>query len=268
MGAGKGDRVIDTPVDIRVRDRVAFLTLSRPEARNAIDEAMLEALPPALRRVRDDPDVKALVITGAGDAFCIGLDIDLLERAFDDPEYFRDVLERFKRILGDIEALPVPVVAAANGLTRAGGFELMLSCDLAVVAAEARIADHHLAFGIVPGGGSTQRLPRKIGEQRAREIIFTGRWLTGDEAAHYGLALHAAPLTRLGDAVEDVVAPLRHRSRTALAATKAAMNEGASLPLVQALGVETDVFMRYLTNDPHAAEGFRAYREGRDPQWP
>lgn len=255
-------------MEFEVRDRVAYLTLSRPEARNAIDEAMLEALPPALRRVREDAGVKATVITGAGDAFCIGLDIDLLQRAFDDPVYFRDVLERLKRILLDIASLPVPVVAAVNGLTRAGGFELMLACDLVVVAAEARIADHHLSFGIVPGGGATQRLPRKIGDQRARELIFTARWLTGDEAAQYGLALHAAPLTRLSDAVEDVVAPLRSRSRTALAATKAAMNEGAALPLMQALDLETDVFMRYLTSDPHAAEGFNAYREGRDPAWP
>lgn len=229
---------------------------------------MLQSLPPVLRRVREDPDVKALVVSGAGEAFCIGLDIGLLERAFDDPGYFRDVLDRFKRILLDLESLPVPVVAAVNGLTRAGGFELMLACDLVIAAAEARVADHHLAFGIVPGGGATQRAPRKIGDQRARELIFTARWLTGDEAADYGLAVRAAPLSRLGDAVEDLVAAFRNRSRAALAATKAAMNEGAGLPLAQALDTEIEIFMRYITSDPNAAEGFRAYKEGRDPSWP
>ena len=229
---------------------------------------MLAALPGALRRVREDPDVKALAVSGAGDAFCIGLDIGLLGRAFDEPAYFKDVLERLKRILVDLESLPVPVVAAVNGLTRAGGFELVLACDLAIIAAEARIADHHLAFGIMPGGGATQRAPRKIGDQRARELLFTARWLTGDEAAEYGLAVRAVPLSRLGDAVEDLVATFRLRSRTALAATKAAMNEGASLPLPRALDLETEVFMRYLTSDPQAAEGFRAYEAGRDPVWP
>lgn len=229
---------------------------------------MLAALPDPLRRVREDPDVKALVISGAGDAFCIGLDIDLLGRAFDDPAYFKDVLERLKRILIDIESLPVPVVAAVNGLTRAGGFELLLACDMAIAASEARIADHHLAFGIMPGGGATQRAPRKIGDQAARELIFTARWLTGDQAAECGLVLRAVPAARLAGEVEDLVSVFRGRSRAALAATKAAMNEGRALPLTQALDVETDVFMRYLTTDPDAAEGFRAYESGRDPVWP
>lgn len=229
---------------------------------------MLAAFPGVLQRVRIDPEVKALVISGAGEALCIGLDIALLGRAFDEPAYFKDVLERLKRILIEIESLPVPVVAAVNGLTRAGGFELLLACDLAIAASGARIADHHLAFGIVPGGGSTQRAPRKMGDQAARELIFTARWLTGDQAAERGLVLRAVPLPRLGEAVEELVSAFRTRSRTALAATKAAMNEGASLPLTQALDVETDVFMRYLTSDPNAAEGFRAYEDGRDPVWP
>ena len=259
---------IDDPILLEIRDRIAFLTLNRPAARNAIDEGVLTALPAALRRVREDPDVKALVVSGAGEAFCIGLDIGLLGHAFNDAAYFQDVLERFKRILTDLESLPVPVVAAVNGLARAGGFEVMLACDLVIVADEARIADHHLAFGIVPGGGSTQRAPRKIGDQRARELLFTARWLTGPEAAACGLALRSVPAAQVAAEVEALVAVFRTRSRTALAATKAAMNEGAGLPLPRALDIETEVFMRYLTGDPNAAEGFRAYEAGRDPVWP
>ncbi|MGH2828873.1 MAG: enoyl-CoA hydratase/isomerase family protein [Actinomycetota bacterium] len=167
-----------------------------------------------------------------------------------------------------LEDLPVPVVAAVGGIARAGGFEMMLACDVTVVAAQARIGDNHLAFGIVPGGGSTQRLARLVGRQRAREIVFTGRWLDGAEARAIGLATHCVPRERLGDAVEDLVSVFRTRSRAALAATKAAMNAGDELPLREGLDAETEHFMRYLTGDPQAAEGFRAWIERRDPVWP
>lgn len=257
-----------SPVQFDVRDRIAYLTLNRPAALNAIDEDVLAALPRCLEQADLDEAVKALVVGGAGEAFCVGLDIDLLGRAFADPVYFRDVLERYRDILCAIEALSVPVVAAVGGLARAGGFELLLACDLVVVAEEARIGDNHLAFGIVPGGGATQRAPRALGRQRARELVFTARWMDGREAASSGLALRSAPRARLGDAVEDLVAPLRTRSRAALAATKAAMNDGERDALRQGLDAEIERFMAFLTTDPAAAEGYRAFVERRDPEWP
>jgi putative hydratase len=255
-------------VTYETRDRIGTLTLNRPQAMNAIDEEVLSLLAALVPRVAAEDDVKALVVTGAGDAFCVGLDLKLLERAFGDPAYFRDVLERLKKLLLEIESLPVPVVAAVNGTTRAGGFELMLACDLVLVADEARVGDTHLAYGIVPGGGATQRLPRRIGHQRARELIFTGRWLTGPEAVAVGLALRSVPRAQLPDAVSELVATFRDRSRPALAATKAAMVAGATLPLGEALDAEIDHFMRYLEQEPTSSEGFRAFVERRDPRWP
>ncbi|HEX9712008.1 MAG TPA: enoyl-CoA hydratase/isomerase family protein [Actinomycetota bacterium] len=255
-----------TPVRLEQRDRIARLTLDRPEAMNALDEEVLAALPEAIASVADS-DARALVITGAGDAFCVGLDIELLGKAFADPVYFRDVLERLKRILLDLEALPVPVIAAVNGLARAGGFELILASDLAIVASEARIGDTHLAFGIVPGGGAVARAPRRLGPQRARELLLTGRWISGDEAASYGLALRAVPRAALDDEVEQLCALLRPLSRSALAATKAAMNEAADKPLREALDIETDQFIRYLTTEPTAREGYQAFVEKREPRW-
>ena len=246
-------------VDFEASDRIATATLRRSAARNAIDEDMLADLRDVVERVRADDALNALVITGEGDAFCIGLDIDLLKRAFADPAYFKDVLDRYNRILLDLEALPVPVIAAVNGLARAGGFELILACDLVVVAEEARIADHHLAFGIMPGGGATQRAPRKLGDQRAKELIFTARWMDGAEAAAAGLALRTVPRAELPKAVEQLTAQLRDKSRECLAATKAAMQKGATLPLDQAVAVETDHFMRYLQTESTARAGFDAY---------
>lgn len=254
-------------VRLDTRDRVAYLTLDRPEAMNAIDEDVLAALPEVLAKVAADGSVKALVVTGAGDAFCVGLDIGLLGRAFEDIDYFEDVVRRLKRVLLDLEALPVPVIAACHGLARAGGFELLLACDIVLVAEEARVGDTHLAFGIVPGGGASQRLPRRIGHQRAREVIFTGRWMSGREAAEIGLALRAVPRSELDAAVEELVAKLRPLSRACLAATKAAMKAGMDLPLEQALDIELDHFVRYLRDVPSSREGHLAYVEKREPVW-
>ena len=255
-------------VEYEVRDRVGYATLNRPHALNAIDEGVLGDLAALLPQVADDQGVKALVFSGAGEVFSVGLDLGLLQKAFGDTTYFRDVLERFKTVLLGIEALPVPVVAAVNGLARAGGFELMLACDFVLIADEAKIGDTHLAFGILPGGGASQRLPRLIGRQRARELILTGRWIMGPEAVSLGLALRSVPRASLPDAVEELVARFRTLSRATLGATKAAMNEGEALPLAEALDLEIDRFIGFLDTEPTAREGFQASVERRDPVWP
>lgn len=251
-----------------ITDRIATLTLDRPNAFNGIDEQTLAELPGALATVRGDPAVKALVITGAGEAFCVGLDIELLGRAFGDTDYFMSVVRRLKDILVELEQLPVPTIAAVNGLARAGGFELMLACDMAVVADEAKIGDTHLSFGVVPGGGATVRAPQRLGKQRARELIFSGRWLTGSEAAALGLALRSVPRASLDEAIADLVGPLRGWSRACLAATKAALNGAEAAPSHDAaLDAELAAFERFLREVPDAAEGYRAYVEKRAPAW-
>jgi len=254
-------------VHFDVRDRVAYLTLNRPEVLNAIDENVITGLAEALESAALEPNVKAAVITGAGDAFSVGLDIDLLGRAFDDLKYFRDVLDRFKELLLAVQAMPVPVVAAVNGLARAGGFELILACDLAIVAEDARIGDTHLVFGILPGGGATVRAPRRLGDQRARELLLTGRWMTGGEAADAGLAMRAVAPTRLYDEVEALIAHFRPLSRAALTATKAALEATADLPLAEALDVELEHLIRLLETEPSAREGYQAFVEKRKPLW-
>ncbi len=259
---------MDQVVLHELRDRIGYLTLNRPDALNAIDETVLESFPKVLETAVSDQSIKALVISGAADVFCVGLDIDLLGRAFDDLNYFRNVLERFKNLLLQIEAAPLPVIAAVNGLARAGGFELILACDLVIAADEARIGDTHLAFGIVPGGGATQRAPRKLGHQVARELIFTGRWMKGKEAAEAGLALKSVPRSDLESAVERIAELLRPLSRPCLAETKAVMDTGKDLPLEEGLDVELEHFIRFLEQEPTSREGYNAYIERREPSWP
>jgi len=249
------------------RDRVLWLTLNRPRALNAVDEAMLDGLERGLAQVESSEDVRALVITGAGDAFSVGMDLACLDHGFADREWFRSFLERFNAALLALEHLPVPTVAAVNGLTRAGGFEILLACDLAVCADEARIADNHTPFGVMPGGGATQRAPRRLGMQRAKELIFSGRWLQGQEAEQLGIVLRSVPRVGLEAAVEELVGHFRDKSRDCLAATKAAITRGGDLDIQAGIRLEMHQFFDYLATSPDAAEGFRAYREHRTPVW-
>jgi enoyl-CoA hydratase/carnithine racemase len=255
-------------VNLTIRDCVAYLAFDRPDQLNSITEGVIDELAAAIADVADNPDVVALVVGGTGKAFCVGLDIHLLDRAFEDADYFESILNRYGRVLRDLEALDVPVIAVVNGVTRAGGFELMLASDLVLAAEEAKIGDVHTSFGVVPGGGSTQRLPRKIGDQKAKELILTARWLTALEAQAYGLVLTVAPLGDLAARTEELLDELRSKPASVLRAVKRAMRLGADLPLEEALGVEIDEFLQHLTADPSdSREGFRAFREGRPPNW-
>lgn len=227
----------------------------------------MERLDDVLARIERDDTVRALVVTGTGETFCVGMDLACLERGFRDHAYFRSFLERLAAMLLRMEALPVPVVAAVNGLTRAGGFEIVLASDLVLIANEARIADDHGRFAVLPGGGSTQRAPRKLGWQRAADLILTARWIEGPGAVEYGIALRSVPRAELSAAVEDLVDRLRGKSRAFLGAAKAAMRDGTALPLEDAVRLEIDRFIQHLERSPDALEGFTAYREKRPPRW-
>lgn len=254
-------------MNVTERDRVVYATLHRPGALNAIDDGVVEALDAVLARIEADLSIRALVLTGTDEVFCVGMDLDCIARGFNDHAYFRGFLERLSAVLLRMEGLPVPVVAAVNGLARAGGFELILASDLAIAAHEARIADNHTQFGVIPGGGATQRAPRRIGVQRAKELIFTARWIDGREAAAYGLVLGSVPRVELAAATEELVDQFRTKSRACLAAAKAAMNDGARLAVADGVRLEIDRFFEYIDESPDAREGFNAYREKRPPRW-
>lgn len=255
------------PIALTIEDHVATIVIDRAGSVNAIDEGVLSGLVAAVERIAATPKVKVVVITGAGDVFCAGLDIDLLGRAFEDHSYFIDVLTRYRDVLLSVERLPVPVIAAVNGLARAGGFELMLACDIVVIAREARIGDTHTTFGIMPGGGATARAPRKLGWQRAADLLMTGRWIDGDEALALGVASRAVPRAALVDEVREMTDAFARLSPAALRATKATMTEGSTMSQREALDHEIERFAAFLKAEPSAREGYDAFREKREPRW-
>jgi enoyl-CoA hydratase/carnithine racemase len=138
---------------------------------------------------------------------------------------------------------------------------------MVIVAANARIGDQHINFGLMPGGGSTQRLPRRVGLQPAMELLTTGRWLSGLEAVSWGLALRSAPAEELEQALEDLVNPLRTKSRAALSRIKAVTLQGQAMPLRDGIALEGLSFVEYFATSPHPQQGIQAFKEKRQPEF-
>ncbi|MDA3041453.1 MAG: enoyl-CoA hydratase/isomerase family protein, partial [Actinomycetota bacterium] len=177
-----------TGIGVEHRDGVCRITLDRPERLNAVDTEMLRVIHAEQLRLMDDLDGShAVVLSGAGRAFCAGADIGHIEAIAHDPLAYRAFLQALRDVVVGFEQLPQPVIAAVHGVALSGGFELMLGCDIIVAGRSAMIGDQHAQRGFVPGGGSSQRVPRWLSRPHARDLLLSGRWLSGDEAFSMGL---------------------------------------------------------------------------------
>lgn len=247
-------------------ERIGVMTFAQPERLNAISEARLSEIEAVLDVVEGDNDLGALIITGTGKAFCVGLDLDLLDRAFDDMGYFEATVRRLSVIIGRIEALQIPTIAAINGFARAGGFEITLGCDFCIIADEAQIGDAHTDSGVVPAC-VTLRLKRRVGEQRAKELMFSARWYSGREAVDIGLAIKAVPLANLLEEARVYAKTITDKPRATIAAVKQIFIDGADLGVKDGTELELTSFVRYMSSQPYGREGYRAFREKRTPSW-
>jgi enoyl-CoA hydratase/carnithine racemase len=228
-----------------VAGRVGHVTLNRPEAYNAITVELAQELERALVTLATEANV--VVVRGAGGRFCVGGDFKELERLrAAGPDAMRELFESFARACAVIATLGVPVIAAVEGYAMAGGFELMQACDFAIVRDDARIGDNHSNFAQVPGGGSTQRLPRLVGRQRALGLILTGDHLSGAQAADWGLAYRAVAADDFDAAVDELAQRLAAKSRDALARTKALIYDGLQRPLDAGLALELEAVLQHL----------------------
>jgi enoyl-CoA hydratase/carnithine racemase len=227
----------NAPVVTVVQDRIGWLTLSRPEAMNAVTVELAHLLEGGVRRLAAEATV--IVIRGAGGNFSAGGDVGEVARLRGEgPAALAELFETFGRALALIAEVDVPVIAAVEGYAMAGGFELMQACDIVIVADDAVIADAHLKFGQIPGGGGSQRLPRLVGRQRAAAHILTGDRLTGAEAQAWGLAYRAVPAAELEPATRALAERLASRSPAALARAKRLLVRGLEQPLLDGLALE------------------------------
>jgi enoyl-CoA hydratase len=168
------------------------------------------------------------------------------------------------RVFNRIEALPVPVIAGVHGFALAGGLELVLVADLVVADASARLGDQHANFGLIAGGGGSQRLPRLIGARRAKELMLLGEWLSAEQAQAWGLVNRVAPPGGLEGTVEEMARSLVRKSGSANRTVKTLVDRGLELGLGEGLALELDLVAAHMRT-PDAAEGLRAFAEKRAP---
>ena len=243
--------------------RLAWVTIDRPEAMNALDMAHNEELNRVWAEFRDDQDLWVAILTGAGNkAFSAGADLKTLI-----PAQGEGVMEdwNFGGITRGFKTFK-PIIAAVNGVALAGGLEMVLACDLRVAADHARLGLAEVKWAIIPGAGGTQRLPRAIPLARAMEMILTGDPITADEAYQLGLVNRVVSADSLMAEARSLAETLLARGPLALRAAKQAVLEGASLSFDQGLALELDLFSKVMRTED-AAEGPRAFAEKRAPKF-
>ncbi len=243
---------------------VGRITLNRPQVRNALDGETVAELEAAITEL--GATCRVLLLAGAGEHFCAGADLHHVERLRDDPAGMREFIGSITRALDAAERCPAPVIAAVQGFCLAGGFEIVQACDLVLVADNAVIGDQHANFGLLPGGGGSQRLPRLVGRQRALGLLLTGERLTAEQAVARGLALRCVPGDRLAAEAGALARRLASLSRPGLARMKRLVDRGLELPFAEAMALETEVFMEHM-GDPDVAEGLSAFGERRRPRF-
>ncbi|WP_165965660.1 enoyl-CoA hydratase/isomerase family protein [Pseudonocardia dioxanivorans] len=226
---------------------VLWLQIDRPHVRNALDTNVVAALDDGLDAAERDPSVRAVAITGTGRAFCSGGDVRMLA----DPgsgAALRRFRNDFGRLLGRIESHPLPVLAAVNGATVAGGLELILACDLVVAAADAHIGDGHVLNGLIPGAGGSVRLPGAVGRHRAAELLYTGELHDAALLQAWGLVNEVVEPSELTDTIEAFVGRLG--ARDAVTRIKALFRETATCATRSAaLQVEDRHVERHMRTD-------------------
>lgn len=246
---------------------VRVLTLQRPEQRNPVDKDTARALRDLLREADGDDSVVAVVITGAGSAFSAGGDLRGYLTLYTDPPAFRSFLDDLAAVNELLERGGFTSVAMVNGACVAGGLELALACDLVVAAEDAKIGDGHLNFGQLPGAGGSQRLARAIGFQRAKELLLTGRLLSGTDAAAIGLVHRAVPAAQLRQQTFALLAETIRHSPLGVRRMKELIALSQDTHRADGLAAELDLVVRYATTAADATEGLHAFLDRREPRW-
>lgn len=240
----------------------AIITISREKALNALNSQVIDELSQAIDVVKADKDIRALIITGAGRAFVAGADIGV-QSVFDVREG-RQWGRRGSAVFREIELLQIPTIAAVGGFALGGGCELALSCDMIVADEKAKFGQPEVSLGITPGFSGTQRLPRRIGTAKAKEMIFTGRMIDAYEADRIGLINKIAEPGKLMDEAKALAESCIKNAPAALRYAKACIDRGMQADIDTGIAIENELFaMCFATEDQK--EGMKAFLEKRKP---
>jgi enoyl-CoA hydratase len=256
-----------TPLIVSRAGTVGIIELARPEKFNSLSIAVTAGLKRALDEFeRPGSEVRAVLVRAQGKNFCTGADLDEVLSLRGDAEQVRSFIAPAHRALRRLEASPLPVVAACQGLALAGGLELIMACDVVFAAQDARFGDQHAQYGLLPGFGGSQRLPRIVGVRRALDLCFSARWIDAETALQWGLVNYVIPPEGLADAALDYCRTLATRSRPGLATMKRLARASLEGSLDASLALEEATVIEGLLHDD-ASEGLAAFRARRTPQF-
>lgn len=257
---------MNAPVLLSIQSSVARITLNRPERLNAFNVELFSALFAALDTVEADRSCRALVLTGAGTGFCAGQDLEERRRAPESAPIDLGVStgERYNPLIKRLAALPLPVVAAVNGVAAGAGANLVFACDIVIAARSAKFIEPFVRIGLAPDAGGSWHLPRLAGQARALGMALTATPVAAEQAAEWGLIWACVADDRLDEEVDKVIAALLAASPAALAATKRALRDNPARSLEEALDVERDT-QRRLGFGADYAEGVAAFLSKRQP---
>jgi enoyl-CoA hydratase len=245
------------------RGQIVWLTLNRPLVGNAINLQLANELQEASCSINQDREIRAVIVSGAGDVFCSGSDLDELS------SFAMDELRRMNPASLSsraVASLLCPVIAAINGDALGSGLELVLSCDIRIASENARLGFPETSYGLIPSGGGTQRLPRIIGRGKATEMILTADTIVASEAYRAGLVTAVQPSEKLAEYVEDIAKKLVSRAPVAVRYTKEALYKGLDMTLEQGLRLEADLSILLQTTGDRE-EGIKAFLEKRPAQF-
>ncbi|WDV07289.1 enoyl-CoA hydratase [Lysinibacillus irui] len=244
---------------------VGLITLSRPEAANAMSVQLLRELSDTLDQMNGDPAVRVVLLTGEGEkAFCAGA--DLKERKGMSDRQVKQIVQLIGSTVAKVETLAQPVIAVLNGVAFGGGLELALACDLRIAATHVQLGLTETSLGIIPGAGGTQRLPRLIGLGKAKELIYTARRLNAEEAKNYGIVEHVYEGHEVMEKAQQLALEMAKNAPLSLVQAKVAINQGVEVDLATGLKIESLAYIALIPTEDRL-EGLLAFQEKRTPQY-
>jgi enoyl-CoA hydratase len=248
-----------------IKEGIAYITINRPKVLNALSDSVIDELEQVFIAVKEEDDVKAVILTGAGEkAFVAGADISQLVNL--NPLEGKLFAEKGQKVLSLIEGLGKPVIAAVNGFALGGGCELAMACTLRLASSNAKLGQPEVNLGIIPGYGGTQRLSRLVGKGRALELVLTGRMVDAQEAREMGLVNKVVEPDRLMEEAENLARTIMSKGPVAVKLGMEAVNRGMEVSLDEGLRIEADLFgVCCATEDK--MEGTKAFLEKRKPRF-
>ncbi|MBR6972314.1 MAG: short-chain-enoyl-CoA hydratase [Bacteroidales bacterium] len=249
---------------IQREGNIRIVKINNPQSMNALNSEVLSELDQAFYEIGNDPQTNVVILTGEGRAFVAGADISQMSTM--NAAQGKDFGVQGSKVFRKIELLPKPVIAAINGFALGGGCELALACDIRIASAKAKIGQPEVGLGITPGFSGTQRLPRIVGEGRAKELIYTAKAITADEAFRIGLVNKVVEPEQLMDEAMALAKTIAKNAPIAVRFSKEAVNRGMQTDIDTAIAIENDLFALCFSTEDQK-EGMKAFFEKRPAEW-